>query len=100
MDDDLATPAAIALLFDLVARANKDDDLAAAAAAFAICDAVGLELHADVGEVSADALETARRRDDARAAKDWATADALRDELSAEGYIVEDGPSGTELRPR
>jgi cysteinyl-tRNA synthetase len=99
MDDDLATPAAIALLFDLVARANKDDDLAAASAAFSICEAVGLELHAEVGEVAEDALEIARRRDEARAAKDWSTADALRDELSAMGYVVEDGPDGTELRP-
>lgn len=100
MDDDLGTPAGIALLFDLVARANKDDDLAAAAAAFSISDAVGLELRADAGEVAEDALELARRRDDARAAKDWATADALRDELGAMGYVVEDGPDGTEIRPR
>jgi cysteinyl-tRNA synthetase len=100
MDDDLATPAAVALLFDLVARANKDDDLAAAAAAFSISEAVGLELHAEVGEIADDALEIARRRDEARAAKDWATADALRDELSAMGYVLEDGPDGTELRPR
>jgi len=100
MDDDLATPAAIALVFDLVARANKDDDLAAAAAAFSICEAVGLELRSEVGAISDEALETARRRDDARAAKEWATADALRDELVAMGYEVDDTPGGTELRPR
>jgi cysteinyl-tRNA synthetase len=99
MDDDLATPAAIALLFDLVARANKDDDLPAAAAGFSISDAVGLELRADAGEVADAALEIARRRDEARAAKDWASADALRDELTAMGYVVEDGPAGTEIRP-
>jgi cysteinyl-tRNA synthetase len=99
MDDDLATPAAIALLFDLVARANKDDDLAAAAAAFAICDAVGLELVSESGDVSDEALELARRRDEARATKDWAAADALRDELVSMGYVVDDTPTGTELRP-
>jgi cysteinyl-tRNA synthetase len=98
MDDDLGTPAAIALLFDLVARANKDDDLGAAAAALSISDAVGLELSAHTGEVAEAALEIARRRDEARAAKDWAAADALRDELSAMGYVVEDGPDGTEIR--
>jgi cysteinyl-tRNA synthetase len=100
MDDDLGTPAAIALLFDLVARANKDDDRPAAAAAFSIADAVGLELRADAGEVADVALDIARRRDDARAAKDWAAADALRDELSDMGYVIEDGPAGTEIRPR
>jgi len=100
MDDDLGTPAAIALLFDLVARANKDDDVEAAAAAFCICEAVGLELHSDAGEIGDDALEIARRRDEARAAKEWATADALRDELVSMGYVVDDTPTGTELRPR
>jgi cysteinyl-tRNA synthetase len=101
MDDDLGTPAAIGgLLFELVARANKHDDVAAAAAAFSICEAVGLELHSDAGEIRDDALELARRRDEARAAKDWATADALRDELVSMGYVVDDTPTGTELRLR
>jgi cysteinyl-tRNA synthetase len=100
MDDDLGTPAAMALLFDLIRRANKDDDLAAAAAAFSICEAVGLEVRTDVGEVGDDALDIARRRDAARAAKDWAQADALRDELQSMGYEVEDTPTGTELRRR
>ena len=55
---------------------------AAAAAAFSICEAVGLELHSEAGEIADDAPSVARRRDEARAAKDWATADALRDELT------------------
>jgi cysteinyl-tRNA synthetase len=100
MNDDLGTPAAIALLFDLVARANKDDDLAAAAAAIEIAGAVGLELRSEAGEVGDDALEIARQRDEARAGKDWARADALRDDLVAMGYDVEDTPDGTQIRPR
>ena len=47
---------------------------------------------------AAEVAELARRRDEARAAKDWATADALRDELQAQGWRVEDGPGGTEVR--
>ncbi len=31
-------------------------------------------------------------------AKDWATADALRDELQAAGWVVEDGATGTVVR--
>ena len=100
MDDDLGTPAAMALLFDLVRRANADGDEAAAAAAFEIAGAVGLELRSESGEVGDDALALAARRDEARAAKDWAAADALRDELVAMGYEVADTPSGTELRRR
>jgi cysteinyl-tRNA synthetase len=100
MDDDLGTPAAVALLFDLVRRANADGDEAAAAAALEMCRAFGLGLRADAGTVDPAALDLATRRDQARAAKDWAAADALRDELVAMGYEVADTPAGTELRRR
>jgi cysteinyl-tRNA synthetase len=98
MDADLDTPGAMAVLFDLVRRANADDDTHAAAAAFAICAAVGLELRTDQGEAAAPMIELARQRDEARAAKDWVRADALRDEIQAAGYVVEDTPDGTVVR--
>jgi len=41
----------------------------------------------------------ATERDVARAAKDWARADALRDELQGLGYVVEDTADGTQIRP-
>jgi len=100
MDDDLGTPAAMALLFDLVRRANADDDRGAAAAAFEICTAVGLELRTSAGDIAEDALAVARERDEARAAKDYARSDALRDRLTEMGYEVKDTPNGTELRRR
>jgi cysteinyl-tRNA synthetase len=100
MDDDMSTPAAMALLFDLVTRANADDDWSAAAAAFEICTAVGLELRTSSGEIGDDALALAAERDEARAAKDWARADSLRDQLIELGYEVADTPNGTELRRR
>ena len=78
MDGDLGTPAAMALLFDLVRRANANDDVAAGAAALAICEALGLQLNAGVGDIEERALQRARERDEARAGKDWATADAIR----------------------
>jgi cysteinyl-tRNA synthetase len=105
MDRDLDTPAVTSLLFDLVRRANAlldqgDEGAAAplAAAVREITSAVGLALRAEEDEVPAEIAELARRRDDARAAKDWATADALRDELQASGWVVEDGPDGTVVR--
>ena len=100
MDDDLGTPAAMALLFDLVTRANTDDDLPAAAAAFQICEAVGLELRIESDAVGDDALVLAAQRDEARAVKEWARADALRDQLIELGYEVSDSASGTALRRR
>ena len=40
----------------------------------------------------------AKRREVARAAKDWAAADAARDEAKAKGIVLEDGPDGTSWR--
>ena len=119
MDDDLDTPNAVALAFELIKearatrlRAGTPDRLRAgtpngageasakAAAVFEIFEvALGLPLR-DVTEGPSDeALAKAAARDEARAAKDWARADALRAELQADGWIVEDGPRGTTIRP-
>jgi cysteinyl-tRNA synthetase len=103
MDDDLNTPAAVAGAFELIrdARAAGDAALARplAATVFTIFeDALGLPLRSEVGPLPPEALATARARDAARAAKDWARADALRAELQAAGWIVEDGPKGTTIR--
>ena len=96
----------VALVFDLVTRANTAlaaGDLEAVAgparAALEICAAVGLELDEGGAEVPDAVLEVARQRDEARAAKDWARADALRDQLVADGWVVEDTPAGTQVRP-
>jgi cysteinyl-tRNA synthetase len=48
--------------------------------------------------VTDDVAELCRRRDAARAARDWASADAIRDELTALGLVVEDTPEGTAVR--
>jgi cysteinyl-tRNA synthetase len=103
MDDDLDTPAAMAILFDTVRKANSslDADLAGAgslvAAVHEICTALGLVLNAG-GEVPAEAEAKAAALDAARAAKDFVTADALRAELQAAGWTVETTKSGTKLR--
>ncbi len=103
MDDDLDTPRATALLFDTVRRANaaldSGDDTAGrlVAAVHEIAGAVGLTLGSAV-EADADALARAQALDDARAAKDFAAADALRAELQADGWTVETTRDGTSLR--
>jgi cysteinyl-tRNA synthetase len=61
---------------------------------------LGLEsLLAEEEGAPAEAVELAQRRADARAAKDWAEADRLRDELRELGWEVRDGPQGPELVP-
>ena len=106
MDDDLGTPAATGLVFDLVRRANTALDAGDAAAAGPLAAAVrevtgalGLEVRGTGGDVPDELVTLARRRDEARAARDWAAADALRDEIKAAGYVVEDTPGGTVVRP-
>ena len=47
-----------------------------------------------------EARELARQRDAARAAKQWAEADALRGQLDEMGWAAEDSPDGTRLRPK
>ena len=105
MDDDLDTPAAMALLFDSVRRVNAaldSGDVTTAAplagAVEAMCEAVGLELRSEIADVPADVAALAVERDAARAAKDFARADAIRGELQAAGWIVEDTANGTLVR--
>jgi cysteinyl-tRNA synthetase len=50
-------------------------------------------------EPTAEMLELVRRRDEARAAKDWTTADELRERLQSMGLEVMDTPEGTKIRP-
>jgi cysteinyl-tRNA synthetase len=107
MDDDLQTPAATGLLFDLVRRSNAaldagDVDAAAplAAAVANIAGALGLELRAEAAaEVPDEVLAWAGERDEARATKDWSRADRLRDRITTAGYVIEDTPRGTVVRP-
>ncbi len=108
MDDDLDTPGALAAIFQLVrdanAAADEGDEVAAQTAADTVallCAALGLPLRGAVNEAldppTADRID---RRDRARSESDWALADALRGELEAEGWLVEDGPDGTRVRRR
>ena len=106
MDDDLDTPAVCDLLFRLIRRANTafdEGDRATVAEDWAtiseICRAVGLEAQLDRAAVPEEISALTGQRDEAREARDFAEADRLRDEIAAAGYVVEDGPDGTVVRP-
>jgi cysteinyl-tRNA synthetase len=60
--------------------------------------ALGVSLRVESVEIDETAARLVAARDQARAAKDFARADALRDELVALGWTVEDTPSGTAIR--
>jgi cysteinyl-tRNA synthetase len=108
MDDDLDTPAAMALVFDLVRAANVALDAGDPAVAGPLVAALS-EVAGALGLVLGDGREEVldpetaalvARRDQARAARDWAVADVLRTELEAKGWVVEDGAAGTRVRRR
>lgn len=97
--DDLDTPRAISVMREI----ERDPDLVDGAKfeAFAHLDRlVGLDLARDVGRpreqeaVPAEVQALLDERAAARASKDWAASDRLRDDLAALGYPVIDTPEG------
>ena len=119
MDDDFNTAGAMAALFDVVRDGNRHldagEDASAHAAAYdEIAGVLGIEeviagvddladgladLAADLGVVGDDPMAMldalVARRTAARADKDFATSDRVRDELAALGIVLEDGADGT-----
>ncbi len=104
MNNDLDTTTAMALVFDTVRRANAAMDAGDTAivatlraAVVNILGALGLEL--SIGDdIDAEIAAKGASIDAARAAKDFATADALRNELQELGYVVETSKEGTRVR--
>ncbi|WP_051222164.1 cysteine--tRNA ligase [Conexibacter woesei] len=99
--DDFNTAGALAALAAWVSDANKLEDVGRDDLV-EMLDIFGLaELAApDAGDgPPPEALELLAARESARAGKDWAEADRLRDELAASGWIVRDGANGAELVP-
>ena len=62
-----------------------------------LCNALGLPLVGSEGALDAEVAALVSQRDRARAAGDYPRADAIRAELEARGWVVEDGAGGTRL---
>lgn len=106
MDDDFNTPQAISVLFELVTAINKaegSEKNQLAALLKKLGDVLGT-LQSDPeaffkGDVD-DSEESwiqqmIAKRAEAKASKDWGTADQVRDELAAKGIVLKDSPDGT-----
>ncbi len=111
LEDDLNTPKALAELFALARALNKATETAEvealAAQMYAAGDLMGI-LQNDPeewfaghveGDMPAEEIEALiEKRNEARAGKDFQTADAIRDQLKDAGVIIEDGAGGTTWR--
>jgi len=108
MDDDFGTSEAVAVLFDLAGEVNKSRNLAQARLLKDLGGVLGL-LQRDPeaflqGEAGSDGLSAEQvealiqARKDARASKNWAESDRIRDELTAAGIVLEDSAAGTTWR--
>ena len=106
MDDDFNTPLAISVMFELVTAINKaegDDKNQLAALLKKLGDVLGILqtdpeafFKGDVDDSEESWIEQMiSKRAQAKASKDWATADQVRDELAAKGIVLKDGPDGT-----
>jgi cysteinyl-tRNA synthetase len=115
MNDDLGTPAAVAVLYDTVREGNRllaagdgaDEATPIVAQVLAMLDVLGL--HPDdsawgggddakltklSGAVDALVAGLLEQRAQARADKDFARADAIRDQIKTAGIEIEDTPTG------
>jgi len=105
MDDDFNTPVALAVLFDLArdlnkAKTHEPEKVAGLAANLKqLASLLGLLQDAPdaflKGDADDDIEQQIQARIDAKKAKDWATADKIRNDLKANGIILEDSPDGT-----
>jgi cysteinyl-tRNA synthetase len=122
MDDDFNTPEALAVLQSLARELNTAKAAGQAERATALAgeltslagilgilsyepgEWLAMRSELTAGETAGEALADTQigalveARTAARRAKDWAESDRIRDELSAAGIIIEDGPGGTSWR--
>jgi cysteinyl-tRNA synthetase len=98
--DDFNTARALASLFEWIRAANRREGAVGDAHLREMLGVLALDnlLDAAAGPPP-ELIELAERRAKARAERDFAEADRLRDVLRAEGWEVRDGPDGPELVP-
>lgn len=108
MDDDFNTPVALAVLFDLARELNKAEDKTLLAATLRHLAAIlgllqenpdsflqGGTVTDGLNEAEIEQLIDARKT--AKASKDWAQADQIRDQLKAQGIVLEDLAGGNTI---
>ena len=105
MDNDLNTPEALACVFELMSVVNKNFDVLSKDDAIKIVDqmksfdtVLGVLPEKKERVLTDEEKELINKRQEARVAKDWATADALKVQLNALGIEIKDTPTGPQIR--
>lgn len=99
ISDDFNIPQGLAIVSDML-KAQKISEVDKLTTVLAWDQVLGLQLHESVThttDIPSDVQELVRERDQARARKDWRLSDTIRDQISAQGYAVEDTPEGTRV---
>ncbi len=102
MDDDLNTADGIAAVFELVKDINVNviNSQSAELIKFAtslfdeLTNVLGLVYNRDTDNLDEEVEKLIEARQNARKEKNWAEADRIRDELKAQGIVLEDTPQG------
>ncbi|MCX7703124.1 MAG: cysteine--tRNA ligase [Planctomycetota bacterium] len=107
MDNDLNISETLAVLFDFIRLANtslnksrlSQKQAQKIAALFHSFDSILAVLDVERRkEIPEEILDSVRQREQARRAKDYSTADSIREKLLKQGFIIEDTPSGPRCR--
>jgi len=104
LDDDLDASTALAIAREAFRAPIPDDEKRWLVLDFDFV--LGLDLDRvweasdGAGDIPADVQERLEARTAARAARDYATSDAIRDELTARGWDVIDSPEGSTVKPK
>ena len=105
LDNDINTALGITALYDVLKADTNASTKLALANDFDKVLSLGLAEHAQKlvqadsqEDIPAEILELAEQRTAARKAKDFAKADALRDEIASKGFIIEETRQGTKIR--
>ena len=102
INDDLNMPVAMSVVWEVIKSPIKSKKLAELLLDFD--KILGIRIEEPVQEKKADIPEEIQelvlKRNEARANKDWALSDKLRDEISSKGYTVKDTKEGTTIEIR
>jgi len=99
INDDLNMPVAMSVIWDVVKNSNKSKKLANLLLEFD--EVLGVDIQKEVEEktleLPQEIKELIEKRKQARANKDWALSDQIRDELKEKGYMVKDTKEGIQI---